>query len=333
MDHRELNEAIKKGELNNLYLFYGEENFTKERSLKRIMELYAGGFPELNITVFQESAGEDEIVAALEALPMFSDKRLVVIKDCPALMSKGADMPKVTKAVEQLMDTTMAIFYMRNKADGKRTLTKALKPHMVEFGRLKESEITQYLRIDGRRRGVKWEGGAMERLIFNVGDEMSSIALEAEKLYAACENGCITMEDVDRYCTKNITSNVFSMMDLVLRGRMLEANEKLEEILADGEQPVMLLGGIAYRVRGLSIAKAAKRGEITQQEAIKRLRGSRYFFQNATKEASKYTKSQIDGALKAITEAEFMIKSGQMRDKTAVMTAIFAIFAAGRERT
>ena len=40
MDYLALNDAIKKGELGNLYLFQGEENFTKERSLRRIMELW-----------------------------------------------------------------------------------------------------------------------------------------------------------------------------------------------------------------------------------------------------------------------------------------------------
>lgn len=45
MDYLALNDAIKKGELGNLYLFQGEENFTKERSLRRIMELWKDQLP------------------------------------------------------------------------------------------------------------------------------------------------------------------------------------------------------------------------------------------------------------------------------------------------
>ena len=75
----------------------------------------------------------------------------------------------------------------------------------------------------------------------------------------------------------------------------------------------MLLGGIAYRIRGLMVAKAAELGRMTQGEAIKKLRGSRYFFQNASREAKKYSEAQICQAMMAVTEAEFAIKSGRMR--------------------
>ena len=326
MDYLALNDAIKKGELGNLYLFQGEENFTKERSLRRIMELWKDQLPEINLSVYQDTSREDELVAAINALPMMADRRLVVVKDCPALQSRGGDMPQLLETVKDLPETTMAIFFMRGKADGKRSLTKALKPYAVEFPRLGEKEMLQYLRVDARRRGLAWDGGAAERLIFQVGDDMACVALEAEKLYAAVQEGRITQEDVERYGTRNITANVFQMMDQVLRGRMGEAMVRLEEVLSEGKQPVMLLGGIAYRIRGLMVAKAAELGRMTQGEAIKKLRGSRYFFQNASREAKKYSEAQICQAMMAVTEAEFAIKSGRMRDKAAVVSAIFSGF-------
>ena len=166
MDYLALNDAIKKGELGNLYLFQGEENFTKERSLRRIMELWKDQLPEINLSVYQDTSREDELVAAINALPMMADRRLVVVKDCPALQSRGGDMPQLLETVKDLPETTMAIFFMRGKADGKRSLTKALKPYAVEFPRLGEKEMLQYLRVDARRRGLAWDGGAAERLIF-----------------------------------------------------------------------------------------------------------------------------------------------------------------------
>ena len=74
------------------------------------------------------------------------------------------------------------------------------------------------------------------------------------------------------------------------------------------------------------VAKAAELGRMTQGEAIKKLRGSRYFFQNASREAKKYSEAQICQAMMAVTEAEFAIKSGRMRDKAAVVSAIFSGF-------
>ena len=62
MDYLALNDAIKKGELGNLYLFQGEENFTKERSLRRIMELWKDQLPEINLSVYQDTSREDEDV-------------------------------------------------------------------------------------------------------------------------------------------------------------------------------------------------------------------------------------------------------------------------------
>ena len=55
MKAEELEKKLNKGELNNLYLLYGEERFLLENSLKRIINLFGETLKGINYITIDET--------------------------------------------------------------------------------------------------------------------------------------------------------------------------------------------------------------------------------------------------------------------------------------
>ena len=80
MSIKNVMEDIKKGNLKKVYLFYGEEEFLMDYSLKVIKDKYIdSGLESLNYIVFEgKDTPLDSIYNACETLPFMSQKRIVV---------------------------------------------------------------------------------------------------------------------------------------------------------------------------------------------------------------------------------------------------------------
>ncbi|MDL2225263.1 DNA polymerase III subunit delta [Eubacteriales bacterium OttesenSCG-928-M02] len=327
MKYSLFNENIKNGVFQSCYLLQGEENFVKERSLQRLISTAVDGLLEWNFSLYDDVMEESAILAAIEALPMMSSYRVVVIKDCPALLSRGGDMPNLLAAIDHIPDTTILVFFMRQKADGKRSLSKILKPYIVEFPTLTDREIAQYLRVDAKQNGYSFAPGAMEHLIFSVGKDMAQLVMEAEKLYLSTPpSGTITTQLVEEVVTKNTTANVFAIMDAAVAGNPKEAMVRLDSLLEEGEAPMAILGAMAYRIRTLLQGKEATEAGLSVTDAQKNIRGPRFVVERALREGRRFSKQQLVVALLAVAEADYGIKSGRVGDRQAVKNALMAGF-------
>src|SRR5512136_1516812 len=82
MKPEEFARSLEKGEIAPLYYFYGDEPYLIDRSIKRLLDRTVSPDSRdfnLNIYYGKECKGE-EIAAAAQTLPMFADRRVVLVK-------------------------------------------------------------------------------------------------------------------------------------------------------------------------------------------------------------------------------------------------------------
>ena len=69
-----------KTEIKNNYLLKGDDEYLLQHSYELIKNSCNIDFPELNLLVFKEEIDFENVVKALETLPVFVDKKLIYVK-------------------------------------------------------------------------------------------------------------------------------------------------------------------------------------------------------------------------------------------------------------
>lgn len=329
MQYQDLQKQIKQNQLQNTYVLYGAERFVLLRVQQSLIDAALGaGAREWNFSRFDETAKPDQVHAACQTLPMFGQRRVVLVQDCPAFAAGDkADEAGWLRVVEQVPKETVLIFSLRQKPDGRKALTRALKAGMVVFDMLSESEAIRFVLADGKRKGYVVDYQAAEQLLFNVGRDMATVASEMDKAYAyACENRHVTREVIEVVGSRNVEADAFRITDLLLQGQMQKAQQLLDVFVQNGGALQMLLGAIVYRLRELLTAREALDAKKSEKQAAQMLKGPSFATARTVKQAKRYTQKKLTQAVCALAQGDYLVKSGQMPERLAFDTALSRAF-------
>ncbi|MDL2220906.1 DNA polymerase III subunit delta [Eubacteriales bacterium OttesenSCG-928-N14] len=331
MNYTQFNQQVKDGKLQSVYLFVGEEQFVKARCLSRLIDAAIGDGPaELNVSRFDESALADDVIAACLNMPLFANKRVVIYRDCPMLKATGKDTGEAAllEYIKQPAEDAVLVFYMQDKADSRKALTKAIgKDAKVEFTQLSDADIHRFLSVDAKQRGLMVTRGAIERLIAYSGKDMSTLVNEMDKAVAyAYPATTIDETAIEAICTRTIEAEAFAIVDDLVAGRIQKAQRQLDELLQDAGATQALFGAIAYRLRMVLSAREALDAGKSQKDAAKQIKGHPFVVNKAFADARRFSAARLRQGLAALAEADAAIKSGRMRERVALNHALSKTF-------
>lgn len=330
--YTELINSIKRGVVYPVYLFYGEEVYLREQAVSRFKEYYIpGGEQDLNFDLIDgESASPVDIVARAETLPLFAEKRLVVVKN-PAFFKpakragKGAAEDgeetaapgKEAALLEYLknpLNSTCLIFTTGEPVDKRKRLFQAVKKcgRVIEFTFLSRGELSRWLVQKARVSGRKFAPGAAETLLDTVGTSLQKLSVEFEKLinYTAGQE-VVTPGDVRRVCPPGLEENVFAVVDAVGNKRCGEALAGIKEMLAAKAPPLRILSMISRQFRLLLqvhdlLGRGCPAGEIPA-----RLKIHPYVAQKVAAQSKNFSKESLIGAFQLLLEVDVAVKTGR----------------------
>ena len=333
MEYRQLKKQIQQKQFLSCYVLFGVEQFVKMRTLEKLCQAaLEEGDPGWNQTVLDEKASAEDIFAACQTLPMFAPHRVVIVKECPLLKQGGGTAGEETmlSLIETLPPETILVFVLEGKPDGRRKLTAAMKKRdaMVEFATMTEHEIFAWLKAYAAQRGKAVEPQALETLLQRVGTDMQTIATEMEKTCCYAEQSDqITRKDVLAVSSQTLEANAFEVVDLLAAGRRQQAAEQIDLLLREGHSIQMFMGAVAYRLRQLLAARQGWEEGKSVQAAAAKVQGPRFAAQRTAKQAKAMRTEHLRQGLAALTEADYAIKSGQMKDdRAALETALWQAF-------
>ncbi len=327
----ELLNSIKRGVVNQIYLFYGEETYLREQAVTRFKEYY---FPDdaqnLNFDLIDgESTSPADIVARAETLPLFAEKRLVVVKNPaffkPAKKAKEdrEDMEETAGPVKEAalleyfnnpLGSTCLIFTTGDPVDKRKKLFKAVKKtgHVVEFTFLSRNDLTRWLAQRARKSGRKFAPGAAETLLDTVGTSLQKLSVELEKLinYTTGQE-VITPAEVRRVCPPGLEENIFAVVDAVGNKRCGEALAAIKEMLAAKEPPFRLLSMVARQFRLLLQVKDLLDRGCLAGEIPARLKIHPYVAQKVTAQCKNFSRESLTGVFQLLLELDEAVKTGR----------------------
>ncbi len=239
MTYSEFKSQLEKKQLSNSYLFVGPEDFLIDDCLKRIIEQVVDpGTKDFNFDVFYGNEVDGgKILDTVNAYPMLSDSRLVVVKDFQKLPAAGLDL--LAKYLEKPVSSTKLVLTspkidLRNKAFS-RIKSKST---YIEFKPLYDNEIPAWIQnyLKGKNLQISHEAGIL--IHARVGNNLRALVNELDKIILNLDGQSrIEEADVQRVVGVSRNFSVFNLNDAIGNRDLNKSLTILNLMIESGESP------------------------------------------------------------------------------------------------
>jgi DNA polymerase III subunit delta len=327
----QLKEQLEKGKAIAALLLLGDEPYLRDACRALLIEKYV---PEAARTwaVSRFSANRGETTAALDqcqTMPMLSSQQVVFLEEAEAIEKLGekAREDAVERLAAYLGDAApFTVFVIEaEKLDMRMVLGKKLAELalVVEVGRGGRAEerigAAEVLgKAMAKERGVAFEKGAAEDLAEFVNGDLMRLKTEVEKLATyAGERKTIRREDVSALVISEKTTTIWAVADLLASHQPRKALEFIDRLLRAGEEPVLMVGGMAWMYRKL-VEASEVHGAMNGWQAAKALGMRPEQAELAIRCARKIPQARLLDGIRALQEADNRLKGGA-KDVRAIM--------------
>lgn len=260
-----LREGLKTGQLDKVYIFYGEEGYLCRTYLEKMREtLLTPGFEEFN---HHRLSGKGLSILALqemvEAMPMMAEKTLVEVTDLDIFRMDEANRTQFIAMLGDFPDYCTLVFVydtIAYKRDGKmKKLCTAIDKFAseVEFCRQESKVLYSWVRRHFAATGHEIDNETIEHLLFTCGSMMTNLAPEIAKIGAYAKGQIVTRQDIDTLADPILDAKVFDMTSRITAGKFDDAAAILADLLRMQEEPIAILAVISRELRRLYTARIA----------------------------------------------------------------------------
>lgn len=312
-----INEQIKTGEFQSVYLLYGEEEYLKRQYRDKLKKAISGD-DTMNYSYFEgNKIVVKEVIDMANTLPFFAQKRLIIIENSGFFKSSQEELADFIKN----MPDYLIFVFVESEVDKRNKVYKAVSTagYICEMKQQSTSVLVQWIVTLLKNEGKTIDRPAVDLLLSKTGAGMDLIYAEVEKLVSYCiDRPQITAEDVEAVCTTQTTSRIFDMITAIATKKQKQALDLYYDLLLLKEPPMRILYLLARQFNGiLQVKESLMRGNANAQ--IAREMGVAPFIVGKYAAQAKYFESaQIKEALRDFAETEEAVKTGKIEDKLGV---------------
>ena len=329
---------LEKGKHVPAILLLGDEPYLRDACRALLIERFV---PEAARTwaISRFSADRDETQAAMDqaqTLPMLSPVQIVFLEEAEAiekLNEKSRD--EAVKTLEGYLDNPAPFTILVLEATGldqRMRLAKLLADKSivvdVSLSERADERIGAAISLAkslAKEQGIEFETGAAEDLAEFVSGDLLRLKTEIDKLSTfAAERKRIRRQDVTALVISEKTSTIWEVADLLASRQPKKALEFFDRLLREGEEPLQMLGAMAWMYRKL-VEASEIRGVTNGWQAAKALGMRPEQAELAIRSAQKISKARLLDGLRILQKADDQLKRGQ--DQRIVMEFLVAQLA------
>jgi DNA polymerase-3 subunit delta len=331
--YKRLFDQVKKNAAHRVYFLYGPEEFLKKEFVSELIKSRLPGQNRaFNLDIFYgDDFDRDLFLDRISTFPLFSDQRLIVLKNFDGLPAGNQDF--VLESIEKLSESVILVV----EAQSSRPDTARMKKleQIAErlglafsFQHLSDDETIERARTRLEREGHRISPEALELLVESVGTHLVDLANEIEKIAVSTDAGAeIGREDVAAVVGRYRTENLFGLLAQIGRGEPARVIAMMHRVIDGGEDPVFVLAMVLRRILQLLHVRFVLDESRSQPATVRdRLTGSLSPFQiGILLEQSKLLSStDLQIYLGNLRWADYKIKSTAVDPRHLLETALVA---------
>lgn len=325
-----LKKDIKDNAVRKLYLFYGPEEYLKKYYLESVQKLIVDkGMEAVNKIVLEGKQDVAKMIDCCETMPVFSERKLVVIKNSGFFKSKKDGEPKkgksrskgdeLTAFLQEVPEHVCLIFY-EPEADKRLKLVDIIRKHglVVEFAIQKPAELVKWTVKVFKSYEKEIDTMTASRLVENCEQGMTEILNEITKVVLfSGDRKKISEKDIESVCIRSIKSRIFDLTDAIAEKNAALALKLLDDMISLKEPLQKILFMIARQFRHVMEMKLLRSKGMGVDEAAAKIGITAYAAGKALKQAGLFTTEQLKKSLEECLELDIAIKTGRIHDRIA----------------
>lgn len=310
MDIKELKKSVSDGDIKNLYLFYGEEEYLIKLYISQIKAKIIDNpsLEDLNFSMFDEF-DEKGFTDAINTLPAFAERKLIVYNQTGIFEKPGAAKEFLISELPEIPDYATVVFREKNIDKKQKKLLSAVEKNgaAVEFSYMTDAQLKSWVNIMMNRLGKKMTVSNIEFLLKCTGSSMEVIENEVKKLCSFSENEVISHDEIDAIVTKSVENRIFELSDAILSKNSVKAYQILKELETLREEPIAICALIGRRMTDIYKVKSASPQNRTPQKLGMKPYPIKLYSN------IKINRNSLSNIIKLACECDLELKSSAMR--------------------
>lgn len=258
--------------LASVYLLHGPEDRRKRAALAALIERAVDpDGRDFDLEFFDGDAlttTAEAVLAAAGAMPMFSERRLVVVTDAGRLRDRrhARDAERLAAGLAKLPSRACVAFVAwsepedegRKRGSVPEKLEAAIRAagKVLVFGAVRPEEAAAFAVSEAAAREKKLPPALAAMLVRAAGSDLDRVANEVEKLvHYVGERPAIGAEDLRALVPAPPDDNIFHLLDAIGDRQGHQALRLLGDLLESGEPPWRILTMVARQLRQIWQAK------------------------------------------------------------------------------
>lgn len=340
-----LDQAIGARAFAPAYYFHGDDDFQKEAAARRLVDAVVDpATRDFNLETRRGSDLDAETLASLLGTPpMMADRRMVVVRDVPALKkeARAALDAYLASPARDLVLLVMA------PAEAKVDSPLQKRCEAIEFAPPDGSRLQRWI-IDHVKTalGGTITSGAADLLTSAVGNDLPTLATELEKLMSYANGAAIDDDAVAAIVGIRRGETLGDLLDRISARDAKGALGMLEVVLGQPKtNAVTVVMALSTQMFGIAFARAA----LDRGTPASRIPGELFGFLKsgggaytgrpwgeataAWSAAVKHWPARdLDAALDALLGADIALKESRVSTDEQILTTLILTLCAGKER-
>ncbi|HEX2925764.1 MAG TPA: DNA polymerase III subunit delta, partial [Ruminiclostridium sp.] len=323
---------LKENKLQNVYLFFGQEDYLIKYYVNTISNMVVDEeTKELNYINIEGKKDIEAVIENCETMPIFSEKKLVVVKNSGFFKSKKGDSAdngsdkkagnnKLNEYIENIPAYTCLIF-IESEVDKRMKLVNTVKKTglVVEFEYQKPADLVKWVAKVFKSSKKIIDPMAASYIVENSEYSMVELLNEIEKIISFTDDKQqISIEDVQSVCTRTIKSRIFDLTDAVSDGNVSKALMLLNDMASLREPMQKVMYMIVRQIRMVYRMKLLRQKGIREDSAAKQMGLTPFVASKVLGLSRNMDINILERAMYYSLELDESIKTGKMTDRTAV---------------
>lgn len=317
-----LEKDLKQGNLNSIYLLYGEETFLLESCLKKIKNNFGERKEGIN-EIKLDDTNVNSIISDMETPAFGYEKKIIIVRNSGLFKKEGKRKTGVnTKLIENVaryinenietIKEAVVLVFVEKEIEKNELYKEVEKNGIVcEFQELKPIQLIARIKAICKAYKVNIDDNTAKYFIECAGTNMQDLINEIRKLIEyGGENSEITKKEIDLLCIKQLDSVIFDLTDNIGKKNVTKALQVLNDLLYQKEPIQKILITLYNHFKKLYITKLAIRENKNIAESLK-LKLNQIFLVNKYKmQANYFGEKELRTIIEELINLDYNYKTG-----------------------
>lgn len=334
----QLENELKQGKLDSIYLLYGKETYLLENSLKKIKKLFGQLSYGLNYIKIDDS-NINTLISEIQTPAFGFEKKLIVVSNIELLKKqtkkKNSNVQDLIEEianyikdnVEDIKEQCVLVF-VEEEAD-KNALYKQIDEVGIvcNFEQQKLPEIIKRLKFIFNAYSVNIDNYTLNYFVECCGTNLQDLINEVQKLIEyAGKDGTIKVEDIDALCIKQFESVIFDLTDSLGQKNVAKALDVLRNLIYAKEPVQKILITLYNHIKKLYMVKLCERYKEDVLQNLKLKPNQTFLVSKYKKQASYFKEQELENILLKFIKLDEDYKSGVVDINIGIESLICSCF-------